>query len=134
MDVYLHGGQVLDTLPYRFLSPVLPVQVSVINIDCCHSFHQPPGLLSFLSLFLSFSCSPNLAWYIRKWLKVVWLLCMDTLLAFMEFADDFGSRPASWINIPVQSYFCSLCVNYMTLVVKKDTYRTANIVIIIIGS
>ena len=43
-------------------------------------------------------------------------------LAFMEWADDIGSRPAAWSYVPVQSYSCSLRVFYKTLAVGKDTY------------
>ena len=42
-------------------------------------------------------------------------------LAFMEWADDIGSRPAAWSCVPVQSSSCSLRVFYGTLVVGKDT-------------
>ena len=35
--------------------------------------------LSFLSLFLSFSSSSDLAWFMRECLRWVGLLCMDTL-------------------------------------------------------
>ena len=43
-------------------------------------------------------------------------------LAFMEWADDGGSRPAAWSYVPVQSSSCSLRVFYRTLAVGKDTY------------
>ena len=57
----------------------------------------------------------------RDSLSWVGLLCMDTL-AFMEWADDIGSRLAAWSYVPVQSSSCSLRVFYRTLVVGKDTY------------
>ena len=43
-------------------------------------------------------------------------------LAFMEWADDGGNRPAAWSYVPVQFSSCSLRVFYRTLVVGKDTY------------
>ena len=52
-------------------------------------------------------------------------------LAFMEWADDGGSRPAAWSYVPVQSSSCSLIVFYRTLVVGKDTYYTPNIIIML---
>ena len=30
---------------------------------------------------------------------------MDTFLAFMEWADDIGNRPAAWSSCPVQSNY-----------------------------
>ena len=30
---------------------------------------------------------------------------MDTFLAFMEWADDIGNRPAAWSFFPVQSNY-----------------------------
>ena len=50
--------------------------------------------------------------------------CID-FLAFMEWADDIGSRPAAWGYVPVRSSSCSLRVFYKTLAVgkeSKDTY------------
>ena len=78
--------------------------------------------LSFLSLFLSFSSSSDLAWFMRDCLRGVGLLCMDKLLAFMEWAGDGGNRPAAWSYVPVRFSSCSLRVFYMTLAVGKDTY------------
>ena len=43
-------------------------------------------------------------------------------LAFMEWADDGGNRPAAWSYVLIQSYSCSLRVFYRTLAVGKDTY------------
>ena len=43
-------------------------------------------------------------------------------LAFMEWADDIGSRPAAWSHAPVRSSSCFLRVFYKTLAVGKDTY------------
>ena len=50
-------------------------------------------------------------------------------LAFMEWVDDGGSRPAAWSFIPVQSSSCSLRVFYRKLVVAKDTNQTPLIII-----
>ena len=58
-------------------------------------------------------------------ISIVWLVfgfCAWThFLAFMEWADDIGNRPAAWSYVPVQSSSCSLRVFHRTLV-GKDTY------------
>ena len=79
------------------------------------------NFLSFLSLFLSFSSSSDLAWFMRECLTGVWLLCMDTLSCIHGVADDIGSRPAAWSYVPIESYSCSLCVFQMILEVGNDT-------------
>ena len=101
------------------------------------------GCLFSISLLVSvftissslFSSSSDLAWFMRECLTGVGPLCMDTLscihgvcfcawthfLAFMEWADDIGSRPAAW-RPTVQSSSCSLHVFYRTLAVGQDTY------------
>ena len=83
-------------------------------------FPSPYWPLCFLSLFFSLpptlldSCANASLWYgIRAWTH---------FLAIMEWADDIGSRPATWSYVPVQSSSCSLRVFYRTLVVGKDTY------------
>ena len=89
----------------------------------------------FLPLFFLFL---RPAWFMREFLTGVGLLCMDTLscihghtflhswthfLASMEWADDIGSRLATWSYFPVQSSSCSLLVLCMSISVEKDTYK-----------
>ena len=87
--------------------------------------------LSFLSLFLSLSSSSYLAWFMRECLTGVGLLCMDTLSCIHGVGRWLGSRPAAWNYVPVQSYSCSLCAFYRTLVlVGKDSHYTLTLIII----
>ena len=53
-------------------------------------------------------------------------------LAFMEWADDGGSRPAACSNVPVQSSSCSLRAFYRTFVVGKDTYYAPLVIIMML--
>ena len=86
--------------------------------------------LSFLSLFLSFSSSSDLAWFMRECLTGVGLLCMDTLSCIHghTFLHSW-SGPMTLVvcllhgttllsNLPV----VLILFFYMTLVVGKDTY------------
>ena len=76
--------------------------------------------LSFLSLFFLFlrpcfihTRMPEMGRVFFAWTH---------FLAFMEWADDIGSRPAAWSYVPVQCSSFSLRVFYMILVDGKDTY------------
>ena len=53
-------------------------------------------------------------------------------LAFMEWADDGGSRPAACSNVPVQSSSCALRAFYRTFVVGKDTYYAPLVIIMML--
>ena len=73
------------------------------------SFDQPPASVFSVSLplFFLFLWPCLTGWDFFAWIH---------FLAFMECANDSGSRPATYSYSPVQSYSCSLCVFYRTLV------------------
>ena len=67
--------------------------------------------LFFLSLrpCLIHARTPDRSWaFVHAW---------PHFLAFMEWADDIGSRPAAWSYVPVQSYSWSLRVFYRTSII-----------------
>ena len=61
-----------------------------------------------------FSLSSALAWFMRECLTGVGLCAWTHFIAFMEWADEIGSRPYVWSYVPVQFYSYSLRVFYRT--------------------
>ena len=101
------------------LVSVPPLCFSFVGLSFFPSASWP---LSFLSLFFLFLRPCLIHARMPGWGRSfvhghTFLHSWTHFLAFMEWADDIGSRPAAWSYVPVQSSSCSLRVFYRTLVV-----------------
>ena len=128
----LHGATFLSNFPLvLFLSFIGPysswkghlLNPLIIIIIIIPSASWP---LSFLSLFLFLRpCLIHARMPDRGRVFVhghTFLHSWTHFLAFMEWADDGCSGPATWSYVPVKSSSCSLRVFYRTFVVGKDTH------------